>query len=136
VTCRGNRRQPIFHDDADRLCWIGLRNDVLRRFGWRLREYCLMTNHFHLLFETTAPNLALGMHRLNHQYALYFNERHGFEGHLFEKRYWSRLIEAEEHLAATIAYIAFNPVKSGLCAVPWEWRWSSFFEVDKSFAFD
>ena len=78
-----------------------------------------MTNHFHLLFETTAPNLALGMHRLNHQYALYFNERHGFEGHLFEKRYWSRLIEADEHLAATIAYIAFNPVKSGLCAVPW-----------------
>jgi len=136
VTCRGNRRQPIFHDDADRLCWIGLRNDVLRRFDWRLREYCLMTNHFHLLFETTAPNLALGMHRLNHKYALYFNERHGFEGHLFGKRYWSRLIEAEEHLAATIAYIAFNPVKSGLCAVPWEWRWSSFFEVDKSFAFD
>ena len=60
-----------------------------------------MTNHFHLLFETTAPNLALGMHRLNHQYALYFNERHGFEGHLFEKRYWSRLIEADEHLAAS-----------------------------------
>jgi len=64
------------------------------------------------------------------------DERHGFEGHLFEKRYWSRLIVAEEHLAATIAYIAFNPVKAGLCAVPWEWRWSSFFEVDKSFTFD
>ena len=98
--------------------------------------YCLMTNHFHLLITTPAPNLSVGMHHLNGEYAKYFNERHSFDGHLFERRFESRLVESEEYFADALCYIAFNPVKAGLCAHPREWRWSSFFGVEDSFVFD
>ena len=71
-----------------------------------------------------------------HDYARYFNERHSFEGHLFERRFSSRLVETEEHLAKALLYIAFNPVEAGLCVHPRDWRWSSFYGVEESFVFD
>jgi REP-associated tyrosine transposase len=136
LTSRGNRRQSIFHDDDDRLQFLGLRDNVIRRCGWRLREWCLMTNHFHLLVYTPAPNLSAGMHRLNSVYANYFNQRHGFDGHLFDRRFGSRLVETEEHFLEVMRYIAFNPVEAGLCSHPSDWRWSSFYGVERSFVFD
>lgn len=136
VTSRGNRRQSIYHDDHDRRMFLALRNQVVRRCGWRELAYCLMTNHFHLLIETPAPNLSLGMHRLNGEYARYFNERHSVDGHLFDRRFGSRLIETEEYLADALRYIASNPVEAGLCAHPRDWRWSSFYGVARNFEFD
>jgi putative transposase len=127
VTTRGNRRQLIYDDDADRQQFLVLQTRALRRHGWRRLAHCLMPNHFHLLIETPRPNLAAGMHQLNSGYAHYFNERHRLTGHLFERRFDSRLVETEEHMEEALSYIALNPVKAGLCEHPWEWPWSSFF---------
>jgi putative transposase len=129
VTSRGNRRQSIYHDDVDRSVFLVLGERVVQKRGWHLRAYCLMTNHFHLLIDTLEPNLSAGMHQLNSGYAHYFNERHAFDGHLFDRRFGSRLIETEEDLAGVLDYIAYNPVKAGLCRQPWEWRWSSFYRM-------
>jgi putative transposase len=136
VTARGNRRQAIYHDDEDRAFFLALRHRVVERFGWQPREHCLLTNHFHLLFDTPEPNLSVGMHALNSGYARYFNERHGYDGHLFDRRFGSRLVETEEHLLEAMRYIAFNPVKAGLCLHPGEWPWSSFYGVERSYVFD
>jgi putative transposase len=136
ITSRGNRRQSIYHDDLDRKLFLILRDRVIRRFGWNMQAWCLMTNHFHLLITTPAPNLSAGMHLLNGEYAKYFNERHSCDGHLFERRFGSRFVDTEEYLADVLRYIAFNPVEAGLCAHPREWRWSSFFGVEDSFVFE
>lgn len=127
VTSRGNRRQAIYQDDDDRRRFLALRDRVVCRCGWRLRAYCLMTNHFHLLLETPKPNLSAGMQWLKCNYAAYFNERHSLDGHLFQQRFGSRLIETDEHLAEALSYIAFNPVRAGLCDHPSAWPWSSFY---------
>jgi putative transposase len=136
VTSRGNRRQSIYHDDLDRKLFLLLRDRVVRRCGWRMLAYCLMTNHFHLLITTPRPTLSVGMHRLNGEYAKCFNERHSFDGHLFERRFESRFVETEEHFFEALRYIAYNPVKAGLCAHPREWPWSSFYGIEESFVFD
>lgn len=104
-----------------------LRDRAVQRYGWGLHAHCLMTNHFHMLVETPEPNLSEGMHRLNGGYARYFNDRYEVDGHLFDRRFGSRLIETDEDLAGVLDYIAYNPVEAGLCAHPWEWRWSSFY---------
>jgi REP-associated tyrosine transposase len=135
VTCRGNRRQAIFQDDDDRRRFLAVRDRVIRRYGWRLHAFCLMTNHFHLLVRTPQPNLSRGMQRLNSEYAAYFNDRFGLVGHLFQQRFGSRLIETEEYFEEAQRYIAFNPVRAGLCEHPAEWPWSSFFGMS-NFAFD
>jgi hypothetical protein len=49
-------------------------------------------------------------------YAVYFNERHGRVGHLFQNRYKSRLVTKESYLREAIRYIHLNPLRSGLVA--------------------
>lgn len=135
VTARGNRRQAIYHDDYDRRYFLALRDRVIGRYRWRLRAYCLMTNHFHLLIDTPKPTLSDGMQRLQCNYAAYFNERHALVGHVFQQRFGSRLIETEEQLLEAMRYIAFNPVRAGLCDRPSQWPWSNFYGAD-DFLFD
>ena len=89
---RGIRRSRIFLADDDRLLFLAILGDVVRRFGWQCHAFCLMTNHYHLAVRTPDANIGDGMHRLNGLYAQVFNRRHGFAGHLFDARYWSRLV--------------------------------------------
>ncbi len=126
VVARGVRREPIFVDDADRRMFIAFLAQSVHRCRWTCFAYCLMANHFHLLFALSAQNLSAGMHRLNGTYARRFNERHGHTGHLFEARFSSRVIESNEHLLEALRYIVLNPVRVGVCRDPSEWRWSSF----------
>jgi len=136
ITTRGNRRQAIFGDDVDRRRFLDLFDRAQRRHGWRELAYCLMSNHYHLLVETPVPTLSKGMHYLNSVYARRFNERYDVDGHLFEARFGSVLVETEAHFRRVLDYIAFNPVRAGLCSHPAEWPWSSWAGVDARFLFD
>jgi REP element-mobilizing transposase RayT len=126
VCSRGVRRLPIFEDDQDRLLFLQLLALVCARHGWRIHAYCLMTNHYHLLIEIRDANLSVGMQELNSRYAQLFDERHGHAGHVFERRFYSELIESDWHFLAAARYIVLNPVRAGLCATPGEWPWSSY----------
>ncbi len=52
VLSRGDRREAIVRDDADRQCWLDLLAKTCARTGWQVHAYCLMSNHFHLVVET------------------------------------------------------------------------------------
>lgn len=79
-----------------------------------------------LVLETPSPNLSVGMQRLNWRYAIWFNWRHGYQGHLFESRFYSGLIEANTHFLELTRYVVLNPVRASLCRHPKEWRFSSY----------
>jgi REP-associated tyrosine transposase len=123
---RGIRQMPIFLVDDDRHLFMAILGDAVTRFGWECQAYCLMTNHYHLALRTPEANIGAGMHRLNGLYAQAFNRRHGFKGHLFEERYWSGLIETDEHALGLMRYVVLNPVRAGICALPHQWAWSSY----------
>jgi putative transposase len=125
VTSRGNRRQPIFLDALDRRWYLSLLADVFARHRWRCFGYCLMTNHVHLIVETPHADLAVGMHRLNGIYAQRFNWRWDLDGHLFQGRFGSELIESEWHMLESVRYVVLNPVRAGICSSPERWPWSS-----------
>lgn len=126
LNTRGVDRRPIFLDDDDRRFFLRLLARVVRLDGFVVHAYCLMTNHVHLLVETPNANLAHGMQRLLSHYAREHNARVARSGHLFERRYFDRLVETEEHLLSTSRYIVRNPVEAGLCAQPADWPWSSY----------
>jgi REP element-mobilizing transposase RayT len=126
VSTRGNRRQEIFTDDRDRLRFLALLADIVEDLDWRCHAYCLMTTHYHLLVETPNGDISDGMQRLNGVYAKWFNWRHGYEGHLFERRFYGALVKGNVHLVELTRYIVLNPVRAGLCRTAGEWRWSSY----------
>lgn len=48
VTSRGNARQAIYKDDADRRAFLATLEAMGERFNWRCHAYCLMGNHLSL----------------------------------------------------------------------------------------
>jgi REP element-mobilizing transposase RayT len=126
VVARGVRKQMIFRDDGDCQVYLVMLRGVIAVFGWDVLAYCLMGNHVHLVVRTPYPNIALGVQRLHGLYANHFNYRYDHSGHVFEARYWGEPIKNDAQLAVTLAYVANNPVKAGLCARPEDWRRSSF----------
>lgn len=127
VTTRGVRRLPLFVSEADALAYLGLIDFVTREIAdWTVLAYCLMPNHVHLVVDAKIAELGLAMHRINGLYAQRFNREHGFVGHVFQSRYWTKPIEDEAHLPGSLRYVALNPVRAGLCARPEHWRWSSY----------
>jgi putative transposase len=124
VTTRGNDGQDIYLTVDDRRVFLSLLRRVGRDREWVLHTWCLMTNHFHLLLETPQENLSTGMQRLNGVYAQWFNAWHERKNHLFGRRFWSKRIEDDEQLRDTAEYVIHNPVRAGLCADPWDWRWT------------
>ena len=129
MTARGNRRQTVFSDEEDHLRFLWLLDAVARRRGWLGYAYCLMPNHYHLVFETPKADISIGMHWLNFRYAQSFNDRHGIDGHLFQDRFYSALVAGDWHLLELSRYLALNPVEARLCLRPGDWIWSSYSAV-------
>lgn len=126
VNSRGNRRSVIFRDDGDHVLFLSIFLRVVEVFEWDLHGWCQMTTHYHGLFTTRLPNLGRGMQRLNSLYADAFNARYGLSGHVFQGRYWHRMIEDDDDLAGVYRYIARNPVRAGICTRADDWPWSSY----------
>ena len=126
VTSRGDRREPIFIDDADRSMWLDVFGQVCGRFNWRCHAWCLMTNHYHLLVETPEPNLSRGMRQLNGVYTQRFNRRYGHLGHVFQGRFKAILVEREGYLLELARYVVLNPVRACMVSDAGAWPWSSY----------
>jgi len=126
VMARGNDKQAIFLDVADRKRFLAVLATVVERYNLLCHAYCLMGNHYHLLLETPDGNLSITMRHLNGVYGQSFNRRHSKVGHLFQGRYTSVVAEKESYLLEVCRYIVLNPVREGIVAEPGDWEWSSY----------
>ena len=61
VLNRGDRREPIFRTDQDRVLFVDTLAETCQKTGWQVHALCLMSNHFHLVVETPNANLVAGM---------------------------------------------------------------------------
>ena len=126
VTARGDRQEAIFDDDRDRQAFLKILGEVVSQFGWLCHAYCLMTNHYHLMIETPAGNLAKGMRQLNGVYTQWSNRRHQRSGHLFQGRYKAILVDWDGYFLELGRYLVLNPVRASVVKHPKDWRWSSY----------
>src|ERR1041385_7172503 len=127
---RGDRREPIFHEDSDRELFLGTLGEACRKTDWQVHAYCLMGNHFHLVVETPRANLVAGMKWFLGAYTARFNRRHKLIGHLFSGRYKALLIDSTNpgYLRTVCEYVHLNPVRAKLIAADQPLRtfpWSS-----------
>jgi REP element-mobilizing transposase RayT len=125
VTLRGNHRQQIFFRHEDRQILSERIAEVIDRFGTRLHAYCYMTNHIHALIQVGDMPLSRLMHRIAGRYARSVQSTLQTTGHLFEKRYHSILIDADEYLLSLLRYIHLNPVRAHMVQSADDYPWSS-----------
>ena len=129
VTSRGNRKEPIYEDDRDRLRFLDTLDEVCEIYNWGVLAYCLMGNHYHLVVETPDANLSRGMRHLNGVYTQSSNRRHQRVGHIFQGRFKAILVDADAYLRELSRYVVLNPVRANLVQLPEQWRWSSYKQV-------
>ncbi len=125
ITSRGNARENIYRDNLDRDSFLELLYQTNMRHGWICHAYCLMSNHYHLLIETSKPTLSKGMKHLNGSYTQRYNRRHQRIGHVFQGRYKSILIEKESYLRELSRYIVLNPVRARMVRKVVDWPWAA-----------
>lgn len=126
VIQRGNDRQVIVRDDADRERLLALWHEHALAFKVAIHAYVLMDNHFHLLVTPeTSEGLPQMMQAVGRAYVRYFNLRHQRTGTLWEGRYRSNLIQSERYLLACMVYIDLNPVRAGMVSQAADFKWSS-----------
>jgi len=148
---RGNNREKIFHNEQDYKAFvfrIGLalgfegkelnhqlssqpysriRITGTRKGKFKLHAFCLMPNHFHFLIEQCGDvPISNIISKICASYAKYINKKYKRVGHVFQDKFKAVLIESNEQLMWTCAYIHMNAVKDGVVKYPDEYTWSSY----------
>ena len=126
VTARGDRREPIFVDDEDRIALLEVVGQALSRFDAEALAYCLMGNHYHFVLHTRQANLSLLMRHINGVYTQTYNRRHDKVGHLFQGRFKAIIVDRDAYLLEVCRYVDLNPVRARMVKKPAAWTWSSY----------
>ena len=126
VILRGNNRQQVFVDAADREFFLVQLAELAHREKVQVHAYVLMDNHLHLLLTPQQDGgLSRLMQSLGRIYVRRFNQRHGRTGTLWEGRYRSTVIDSERYLLACMVYLDLNPVRAGMVSGAELYPWSS-----------
>lgn len=72
---RGVEQRQVFKVAEDYEYFESLMCFYAKSFGITIHNYCLMSNHYHLLLEITSENLSKFMRQLNMNYSIYFNKK-------------------------------------------------------------
>lgn len=149
---RGNNKERIFFDEQDYRAFlfrlglgIGIKLDELNKNDltkspksrvritkspdglFKLHSFCLMPNHFHLLIEQCSDiSISKLMSKVCTSFSMYINKKYKRVGHIFQDRFKSVIIENNQQLMWTSAYIHTNPIKDKIVMNPYEYRWSSY----------
>jgi putative transposase len=127
VIQRGNNREACFYDEADYKAYLSILKDAAAKYRVAIHAFVLMTNHVHLLV-TPGDESGVGrmMQAQGRKYVQYFNYTYARTGTLWEGRYKSTLVDADNYLLTVYRYIELNPVRAGMVAHAAEYPWSSY----------
>jgi putative transposase len=127
VVNRGNNRQQVFEHEADFRRYLQLLRRYKELYGFRLYHYVLMSNHVHLLLQTSDKgSISKIMQGVTLAHTKYYNSKNESSGHVWQGRFKSHVIEKDTYLLQCGRYIELNPVRAKLVHDPGEYRWSSY----------
>lgn len=125
VYARGANKHKIFLDEQDYVMFLQILERYLSPDEMRdkngisypnfynnvdLLAYCLMPNHFHLLFfQRHQKMLTSLMQSVMTSYSRYFNKKYKRTGPLFESRFRASMITDDAYLHHITRYIHLNP---------------------------
>ena len=126
IVQRRHDRNEVFIDDRDYSYYLESLKEFKEMFGVKVYAYCLMTNHVHLLLEPSERSgVGQLMKRLAGRQTRYRNRLENRRGTLWEGRYKSSIVDADEYQISCVRYIEMNPVRTGMVVGPKQYKWSS-----------
>lgn len=127
IVQRGHNRQACFFSENDYLAYLHWLDEALKKEDCSLHAYVLMTNHVHLLITPEkGESVSRVMIGLGRRYVQYINKTYKRTGTLWDGRYKSSLIDADNYLLLCQRYIELNPVRAAMVSDPADYVWSSY----------
>lgn len=103
---------------------------AVRRFRIIMLNYCITSNHTHLLLKVRQKaRISTFMRHLEGEFASYYNRRKRRHGTFWNERYHSTLIEDGSHFWNCMHYIDMNMVRARVVDHPGNWRWCGYQEI-------
>jgi len=123
---RGNGKQDVFLKSEDYQSFVELLKESKERFSVKLYAYCVMPNHFHFVAECPkASEYSPWMQWLTTAHVRRYHKHYGGNGHIWQGRFKSFLIQRDEYLLMVMRYVEVNPLRAGLVDSSISWKWSS-----------
>jgi len=125
------------HNGAFFLGFDVVRNEYRRRLWKAVRQfrilmlnYCITSNHTHLLLKVRRPTaVSVFMRHLEGEFAANYNRRKRRRGAFWSERFHATLIEDSPHLWRCMRYIDLNMVRAGVVRHPADWPWCGYQEI-------
>jgi putative transposase len=132
VLNRANGRLRIFKKEADFAAFDEVFAEALERVPLRILGYTVMGNHWHFVVwprQRQHQQVTDFFRWLTHTHTQRWHAHHGTSGmgHVYQGRFKSFPIAADEHLLAVLRYVERNPLRAGLVERAEEWRWGSLY---------
>jgi putative transposase len=130
VLNRANGRLRLFKKDADFAAFEAVLAEAVERVPLRILGYTLMGNHWHFVVwprQRQHEQVSEFFRWLTVTHSQRWHAHHGTSGmgHVYQGRFKSFPIAADEHLLAVLRYVERNPLRAGLVRRAEKWRWGS-----------
>ena len=130
ITHRCHKREFLLKFARDRRRWRHWLFEARKRFGLRVLNYIVTSNHVHLLVRDRGKGeIARSMQLIAGRTGQEYNRRKGRQGAFWEDRYHASAVDGEAYLARCLTYIDLNMVRAGVIAHPRDWADSGYREL-------
>ncbi len=130
ITHRCHKKEFLLKFAKDRRRWHSWLFEAKKRFGLRILNYVVTSNHIHLLVVDNGPDvIPKSFQLIAGRTAQEFNQRKERQGAFWEDRYHATAVERNEHLIRCLVYIDLNMVRAGVVNHPSEWETCGFNEI-------
>lgn len=99
----------LFSDEKEKKNYLNIMKYYQSIYKFRVYAYCVMDNHAHFIIDANGSDISKVMHDINFKYACEYNVKHERNGHLFQDRFKSKIVDTEKYLYVLSAYIHNNP---------------------------
>ena len=132
ITHRCHKRDFLLKFKRNRQRWIRWLFEAKKRFGLCVLNYCVTSNHIHLLvFDCGNKEIIKSMQLIEGRVAQEYNIHKKREGSFWDDRYHATMVEMGNYLLRCSSYIDFNMVRAGVVKHPSDWKESGFNEIIK-----
>jgi putative transposase len=128
VLNRAVGRTTLFGKPADYAAFEKILGQAWERTGMRLLSFVVMPNHWHLVVwpaQDGALSTYMQWLTTTHVRRWHAHQRSEGTGPLYQGRFKSFPVEADDHFLTVCRYVERNPLRANLVQRAEDWRWSS-----------
>ena len=130
MTHRCHNRAFLLKFARDREAYRAKMREYLAEFDISLLDYCVTSNHVHLLIDAEDRLEVSGfMRKVAGEFARAYNRRKARRNAFWGDTFHATLVDSGDYLWRCLRYVELNMVRCGVVTHPSLWEWVGYHEI-------